>query len=150
MGIKKTLSLPWIEFLKEPTISGLPLHEQQGIYRKLTDINHEVPWSTYKELPHIKELSLNEQTQRYKIYLDELDKVRQEQLRILQEYKQFDQTQLLQPENLDWLNNYASGQGRGPLRDLGRFSQPPHILLEDGDDLLLEDSGLILLEADSA
>ena len=148
--VRKTLNLVWTEFLKEPNIAGLQLHEQQNLYRKLTDINFEVPWSVFAEMPHIKELSLQEQTQRYKIYLDELDKVRQEQFRLLQEYKQFDQTQLLQPENLDWLNNYASGQGRGPLRDLGRFSQPPHILLEDGDDLLLEDTGLILLEADSA
>ena len=148
--VRKTLNLVWTEFLKEPNIAGLQLHEQQNLYRKLTDINYEVPWSVYKEMPHIKELSLQEQTQRYKIYLDELDKVRQEQFRLLQEYKQFDQTQLLQPENLDWLNNYASGQGRGPIRDLGRFDQPPHILLEDGDDLLLEDTGLILLEADSA
>ena len=150
MGIKKTLSLHWLDFVAEPGIASLPLHEQQGFFRKLTDPNHEVPWSIFKALPHIVKLNLNEQTQRYKIYLDELDKVRQEQLRILQEYKQFDQTQLLQPENLDWLNNYASGQGRGPIRDLGRFDQPPHILLEDGDDLLLEDTGLILLEAGSA
>ena len=95
----------------------------------------------------MKELSLNEVTNRYKIYLDELDKVRQEQFLIMEQYKQFEQTQVLQQPNLDWLNNYASGQGRGPLRDLGRFTQPPHILLEDGDDLLLEDDGLILLEA---
>jgi len=145
--VRKTLNLVWTEFLKEPNIAGLPLHEQQGLYRKLTDINYEIPWSVFKEMPHMKELSLNEVTNRYKIYLDELDKVRQEQFLIMEQYKQFEQTQVLQQPNLDWLNNYASGQGRGPLRDLGRFTQPPHILLEDGDDLLLEDDGLILLEA---
>jgi len=150
MGIRKTLNLRWSDFLEEPGVSRLPLHEQRNIYRKLTDINAEVPWSVFKSFPHISELSLHEQTQRYKIYLDELDKVRQEQLMLLEQYKQFDQTQDIQQPPLDWLNNYASGQGRGPLRDLGRFTQPPHILLEDGDDLLLEDSGLILLEADSA
>ena len=151
MGIKKTLNLHWLDFLAQPNISGLPLHEQQGIFRKLTDPGHEVPWNIFKELPHIKDLSLNEITQRYKVYLDELDKVRQEQLMILEQYKQFDQSQELQQETtLDWLNNYSTGQGRGALRDLGRFAQPPHILLEDGDDLLLEDTGLILLEADSA
>lgn len=150
MGMKKTLNLRWADFLTEPGVEGLPLHEQRNIYRKLTDINAEVPWSVFKSFPHISNLSLHEQTQRYKIYLDELDKVRQEQLLLLEQYKQFDQTQQIQQPPLDWLNNYASGQGRGPLRDLGRFTQPPHILLEDGDDLLLEDSGLILLEADSA
>ena len=147
--VRKTLNLVWTEFLKEPNIAGLQLHEQQNLYRKLTDVNYEVPWSVYKEMPHIKELSLQEQTQRYKIYLDELDKVRQEQFLLLEQYKQFDQTQN-DYDNLDWLNNYSTGQGRGPIRDLGRFDQPPHILLEDGDDLLLEDTGLILLEADSA
>lgn len=148
--VRKTLNLVWTEFLKEPNIAGLQLHEQQNLYRKLTDINFEVPWSVFREMPHIKELTLQEQTNRYKIYLDELDKVRQEQFLILEQYKQFDQTQIDHQPNLDWLNNYASGQGRGPLRDLGRFTQLPHILLEDGDDLLLEDSGLVLLEADSA
>jgi len=148
--VRKTLNLVWTEFLKEPNITSLQLHEQQNLYRKLTDINYEVPWPTFREMPHIKELTLQEQTNRYKIYLDELDKVRQEQFLILEQYKQFDQTQNVVQHNLDWLNNYASGQGRGPLRDLGRFSEPPHILLEDGDDLLLEDLGLVLLEADSA
>ena len=148
--VRKTLNLVWTEFLKEPNIAGLQLHEQQNLYRKLTDINFEVPWSIFREMPHIKELTLQEQTNRYKIYLDELDKVRQEQFLILEQYKQFDQTQNDNQHNLDWLNNYASGQGRGPLRDLGRYTQIPHILLEDGDDLLLEDSGLVLLEADSA
>ena len=151
MGINKTLNLRWAEFLAEPSIKALPLHEARGIYRKLTDPGHEVPWSVFKEMPHVKNLTLEEVTQRYKVYLDELDKVRQEQLMLLEQYKQFDQTQDLQQQNtLDWLNNYATGQGRGPLRDLGRFNQPPHILLEDGDDLLLEDTGLILLEVDSA
>jgi hypothetical protein len=150
MGIKKTLSLHWLDFVAEPAIQGLALHEQQNLYRKLTDINYEIPWSVFKDMPHMRDLTLNEVTQRYKIYLDELDKVRQEQLMILEQYKQFDQTQEPQQTTLDWLNNYSTGQGRGPLRDLGRFTQPPHILLEDGDDLLLEDSGLILLEADSA
>ena len=148
--VRKTLNLVWTEFLKEPNIAGLQLHEQQNLYRKLTDINFEVPWSVFREMPHIKELTLQEQTNRYKVYLDELDKVRQEQFLILEQYKQFDQTQIDHQPNLDWLNNYASGQGRGPLRDLGRYTQLPHILLEDGDDLLLEDSGLVLLEADSA
>ena len=148
--VRKTLNLVWTEFLKEPNIASLQLHEQQNLYRKLTDINYEIPWSVFREMPHIKELTLQEQTNRYKIYLDELDKVRQEQFLILEQYKQFDQTQNVVQHNLDWLNNYASGQGRGPLRDLGRFSEPPHILLEDGDDLLLEDLGLVLLEADSA
>jgi len=148
--VRKTLNLVWTEFLKEPNIAGLQLHEQQNLYRKLTDVNFEVPWSVFREMPHIKELTLQEQTNRYKVYLDELDKVRQEQFLILEQYKQFDQTQIDHQPNLDWLNNYASGQGRGPLRDLGRYTQLPHILLEDGDDLLLEDSGLVLLEADSA
>jgi len=148
--VRKTLNLVWTEFLKEPNIAGLQLHEQQNLYRKLTDVNFEVPWSVFREMPHIKELTLQEQTNRYKVYLDELDKVRQEQFLILEQYKQFDQTQNDNQHNLDWLNNYASGQGRGALRDLGRFTEPPHILLEDGDDLLLEDSGLVLLEADSA
>ena len=148
--VRKTLNLVWTEFLKEPNIAGLQLHEQQNLYRKLTDVNFEVPWSVFREMPHIKELTLQEQTNRYKVYLDELDKVRQEQFLILEQYKQFDQTQIDHQPNLDWLNNYASGQGSGPLRDLGRYTQLPHILLEDGDDLLLEDSGLVLLEADSA
>ena len=148
--VRKTLNLVWTEFLKEPNIAGLQLHEQQNLYRKLTDVNFEVPWSVFREMPHIKELTLQEQTNRYKVYLDELDKVRQEQFLILEQYKQFDQTQNDNQHNLDWLNNYSTGQGRGPLRDLGRFTQLPHILLEDGDDLLLEDSGLVLLEADSA
>ena len=145
MSTRKTLNLVWTEFLKEPNISGLSLHEQQSVYRKLTDVNSEVPWSVFVNLPHIKDLTLNEQTNRYKVYLDELDKVRQEQFLLMEQYKQFDQTQN-DFNNLDWLNNYSTGQGRGPIRDLGRFDQPPHILLENGDDLLLEDSGLILLE----
>ena len=148
--VRKTLNLVWTEFLKEPNIAGLQLHEQQNLYRKLTDVNFEVPWSVFREMPHIKELTLQEQTNRYKVYLDELDKVRQEQFLILEQYKQFDQTQNDNQHNLDWLNNYSTGQGRGALRDLGRFTELPHILLEDGDDLLLEDSGLVLLEADSA
>ena len=148
--VRKTLNLVWTEFLKEPNIVGLQLHEQQNLYRKLTDINSEVPWTVFTQMPHIKDLTIQEQTQRYKIYLDELDKVRQEQFLILEQYKQFDQTQIDHQPNLDWLNNYSTGQGRGALRDLGRFTEPPHILLEDGDDLLLEDSGLVLLEADSA
>lgn len=149
MGIKKTLNLHWLDFVAEPAISGLPLHEQQNIFKKLTDINYEIPWSVYKALPHIKDLSLNEQTSRYKVYLDELDKVRQEQLMILEQYKQFELTQNDNQHNLDWLNNYSQGQGGVGPRDLGRFAQPPHILLEDGDDLLLEDSGLILTEDDT-
>ena len=147
MSVKKTLTLPWLEFVKLEGVSSMPLHEQQGLFKKLSDPNYEMPWGQYKNLPHIVNLSLNEQTARYKTYLLELEEVRQEQLALLMEqYKQHDQTQLLQQENLDWLNNYASGQGRGPYRDLGRFNQPPHILLEDGEDLLLEDTGLILLE----
>ena len=151
MSYKPTLNLPWLDFIKLKEIKSLALHEQQSIFKKMSDPNHEIPWSVYKNLPHIEPLTLQEQTQHYKVYLDELEKVRLEQLMILEQYKQFDQTQDLQQQTtLDWLNNYATGQGRGALRDLGRFSQPPHILLEDGDDLLLEDLGLILLEADSA
>ena len=148
MSFIPTLNLPWLEFIKLNEIKTLALNEQQSIFKKLTDPNNEVPWSVFKNLPHIVSLSLTEQTQRYKIYLDELEKVRLEQLMLLERYEQFDEAST-QLDNLDWLNNYQ-GQGRGPYRDLGRFGQPPHILLEDGDDLLLEDSGLILLEADSA
>ena len=149
MSYKPTLNLPWLEFIKFKEVKSLALHEQQAIFRKMSDPNHEIPWSAYRQLPHIQPLTLEEQTQHYKVYLDELEKVRLEQLMLLEQYKQFDQTQN-DYDNLDWLNNYSTGQGRGPLRDLGRFTQPPHILLEDGDDLLLEDSGLVLLEADSA
>ena len=148
MSFIPTLNLPWLEFIKLNEIKTLALNEQQSIFKKLTDPNNEVPWSIFKTLPHIVPLSLTEQTQRYKIYLDELEKVRLEQLMLLERYEQFDEAST-QYDNLDWLNNYQ-GQGRGPYRDLGRFAQPPHILLEDGDDLLLEDTGLILLEADSA
>ena len=151
MSHKPTLNLPWLEFIKLNGIEGLVEHEQKSIFKKLTDPNHEVPWSVFTTLPHITQLSLQEQTQRYKIYLDELEKVRLEQLMLVEQYKQFDQSQEIQLETtLDWLNNYSTGQGRGPLREMGRFLKPPHILLEDGDDLLLEDTGLILLEADSA
>ena len=108
----------------------------------MTDPNQEIPWGVFKNMPHIVELSLNEQTQRYKIYLDELEKVRQEQLLLVEQYRMFQDRDY---DNLDWLNSYE-GQGRGPLRDLGGDVQPPHILLEDGEDLLLEDTGLILLE----
>ena len=146
MAIKKTLTLPWLEFIKLDGISSMPLHEQTGIFRKLSDPNFEMPWGQFKNLPHVIGLNLNEQTNRYKVYLDELETVRQEQLALLLEYKQFEATQN-QHDNLDWLNNYSSGQGRGPLRDLGNDNKPPHILLEDGSDVLLEDTGLILLEA---
>ena len=78
--VRKTLNLVWTDFLKEPNILELQLHEQQHLYRKLTDVNH-----------------------------------------------------------------HQSGQGRGPIRDLGNV-QPPHILLENGFDVLLESLGLILLE----
>ena len=149
MSYKPTLNLPWLEFIKLHEVSSLAKHEQQAVFKKMTDPNQEIPWSAYRQLPHIVPLSLSEQTQHYKVYLDELEKVRLEQLMLVEQYKQFDQTQN-QFDNLDWLNNYSTGQGRGPIRDLGRFDQPPHILLEDGEDLLLEDTGLILLEADSA
>lgn len=142
--VRKTLNLVWTDFLKEPNILELQLHEQQHLYRKLTDVNHQIPWYIFSELPHIQELSLQEQSNRYKVYLDELDKIRQEQFLILERYKQFDQSQE-QLSNIDWLNNYQSGQGRGPIRDLGN-DDPPHILLENGFDVLLESLGLILLE----
>lgn len=144
MSVKKTLNLHWLDFLKLDGVSTMALHEQQSVFKKLSDPNYEMPWSQYKELPHIVNLSIHEQTSRYKVYLLELQEVRDQQMLLVEQYKLF-QENSTEYDNLDWLNSYQ-GQGRGPYRDLGEFDQPPHILLEDGEDLLLEDTGLILLE----
>ena len=83
MSVKKTLTLPWLEFVKLEGVSSMPLHEQQGLFKKLSDPNYEMPWGQYKNLPHIVNLSLNEQTARYKTYLIELEEIRQQQLALL-------------------------------------------------------------------
>ena len=143
MSLKPTLHLPWLEFIKLDSISVLPLHEQSSVFRKMTDPNQVIPWLTFKELPHIIDLSLSEQTQRYKKYLDELDKVRLEQLQQIQQ----EQPVINEYDNLNWLIQ-RRGQGAfiPPPPPSGSIPIPPHILLEIGDDLLLEDSGLIVLE----
>jgi len=84
MSLKPTLHLPWLEFIKLDSISSLPLHEQSEVFRKMTDPNQAIPWLTFRDLPHIVDLSIQEQTQRYKKYLDELDKIRLEQLQQVQ------------------------------------------------------------------
>lgn len=143
MSLKPTLHLPWLEFIKLDSISKLPLHEQSSVFRKMTDPNQVIPWLTFKELPHIVDLSLSEQTQRYKKYLDEMDKVRLDQLQQVQQ----EQPVINEYDNLNWLIQ-RRGQGAfiPPPPPSGSITIPPHILLEIGDDLLLEDSGLIVLE----
>ena len=140
MSLKPTLHLPWLEFIKLDSISSLPLHEQSSVFRKMTDPNQVIPWLTFKELPHIVDLSLSEQTQRYRKYLDELDKVRLEQLQQIQQ----EQPILNEYDNLNWLVQRRSQGALLPFS--GSISLPSHLLLEIGDDLLLEDSGLIVLE----
>ena len=140
MSLKPTLHLPWLEFIKLDSISSLPLHEQSSVFRKMTDPNQVIPWLTFKELPHIVDLSLSEQTQRYRKYLDELDKVRLEQLQQIQQ----EQPVLNEYDNLNWLVQRRSQGAFLPFS--GSISLPSHLLLEIGDDLLLEDSGLIVLE----
>ena len=143
MSLKPTLHLPWLEFIKLDSISVLPLHEQSSVFRKMTDPNQVIPWLTFKELPHIVDLSLSEQTQRYKKYLDEMDKVRLDQLQQIQQ----EQPVINEYDNLNWL---IQRRGQGAFEPApppsGSIPIPPHILLEIGDDLLLEDSGLIVLE----
>ena len=135
--------MPLIEFIKIDSISKLPLHEQSSIFRKMTDPNQVIPWLTFKELPHIVDLPLPEQTQRYKKYLDEIDKVRLDQLRQIQQ----EQPVINEYHNLNWLiQRRSQGAFIPPPPPSGSIPIPPHILLETGDDLLLEDSGLILLE----
>ena len=110
----------------------------------MTDPNQAIPWLTFRDLPHIVDLSIQEQTQRYKKYLDELDKVRLEQLQQVQQEQ--DQPIINEYDNLNWLIQ-RRGQGAFiPQQLSGSIVIPPHILLEIGDDLLLEDSGLIVLE----
>jgi len=145
MSLKPTLHLPWLEFIKLDSISVLPLHEQSSVFRKMTDPNQVIPWLTFKELPHIMDLSIQEQTQRYKKYLDELDKVRLEQLQQVQQEQ--DQPIINEYDNLNWLiQRRSQGAFQPQPPPSGSIVIPPHILLEIGDDLLLEDSGLIVLE----
>ncbi|MDB0041570.1 hypothetical protein N9F16_00620 [bacterium] len=144
MSLKPTLHLPWLEFIKLDSISSLPLHEQSEVFRKMTDPNQAIPWLTFRDLPHIVDLSIQEQTQRYKKYLDELDKIRLEQLQQVQQEQ--DKPVINEYDNLNWLIQ-RRGQGTFiPQQLSGSIVIPPHILLEIGDDLLLEDSGLIVLE----
>ena len=142
MSLKPTLHLHWLEFIKLDSISTLPLHEQSEVFRKMTDPNQAIPWLAFRDLPHIVDLSIQEQTQRYKKYLDELDKIRLEQLQQVQQEQ--DKPVINEYDNLNWLIQ-RRGQG-APLPFSGSISLPPHLLLEIGDDLLLEDSGLIVLE----
>jgi len=142
MSLKPTLHLPWLEFIKLDSISTLPLHEQSKVFRQMTDPNQAIPWLAFRDLPHIQDLSIQEQTQRYKKYLDELDKVRLEQLQNVQEVQE--QKIINEYDNLNWLIQ-RRGQG-APLPFSGSIPPLSHILLEIGDDLLLEDSGLIILE----
>ena len=142
MSLKPTLHLPWLEFIKLDSISTLPLHEQSKVFRQMTDPNQAIPWLAFRDLPHIRDLSIQEQTQRYKKYLDELDKVRLEQLQNVQEEQE--QKIINEYDNLNWLIQ-RRGQGAPPPFS-GSIQPIPHILLEIGDDLLLEDSGLIILE----
>lgn len=143
MSLKPTLHLPWLEFIKLDSISSLPLHEQSSVFRKMTDPNQVIPWLTFKDLPHIVDLNIQEQAQRYRKYLDELDKVRLEQLQQIQQ----EQPVLNEYDNLNWLIQRRSQGAFEPTPPpSGSITIPPHILLEIGDDLLLEDSGLIVLE----
>ena len=145
MSLKPTLHLPWLEFIKLDSISTLPLHEQSEVFRKMTDPNQAIPWLAFRDLPHIVDLSIQEQTQRYKKYLDELDKVRLEQLQHVQQEQE--QQIINEYDNLNWLIQQRSqGAFIPPPPPSGSIVIPPHILLEIGDDLLLEDSGLIVLE----
>ena len=144
MSLKPTLHLPWLEFIKLDSISSLPLHEQSEVFRKMTDPNQAIPWLTFRDLPHIVDLSIQEQTQRYKKYLDELDKIRLEQLQQLQQEQ--DKPVINEYDNLNWLIQRRSQGAFIPQQLSGSIVIPSHILLEIGDDLLLEDSGLIVLE----
>ena len=147
MSLKPTLHLPWLEFIKLDSISSLPLREQSEVFKKMTDPNQAIPWLTFKELPHIVDLSIQEQTQRYKKYLDELDeldKVRLQQLQQLQQEQ--DRPIINEYDNLNWLIQRRSQGAFIPQQLSGSIVIPSHILLEIGDDLLLEDSGLIVLE----
>jgi len=145
MSLKPTLHLPWLEFIKLDSISSLPLHEQSEVFRKMTDPNQAIPWLTFRDLPHIVDLSIQEQTQRYKKYLDELDKIRLEQLQQVQQEQ--DKPVINEYDNLNWLiQRRSQGAFIPPPPPSGSIVIPPHILLEIGDDLLLEDSGLIVLE----
>ena len=144
MSLKPTLHLHWLEFIKLDSISTLPLHEQSEVFRKMTDPNQAIPWLAFRDLPHIVDLSIQEQTQRYKKYLDELDKVRLEQLQHVQQEQE--QQIINEYDNLNWLIQRRSQGAFIPQQLSGSIVIPPHILLEIGDDLLLEDSGLIVLE----
>ena len=144
MSLKPTLHLPWLEFIKLDSISSLPLHEQSEVFRKMTDPNQAIPWLTFRDLPHIVDLSIQEQTQRYKKYLDELDKIRLEQLQHIQQEQ--DRPIINEYDNLNWLIQRRSQGAFIPQQLSGSIVIPSHILLEIGDDLLLEDSGLIVLE----
>jgi len=144
MSLKPTLHLPWLEFIKLDSISSLPLREQSEVFKKMTDPNQAIPWLTFKELPHIVDLNISEQAQRYRKYLDELDKVRLQQLQQLQQEQ--DKPVINEYDNLNWLIQRRSQGAFIPQQLSGSIVIPSHILLEIGDDLLLEDSGLIVLE----
>jgi len=141
MSLKPTLHLPWLEFIKLDSISSLPINEQTSVFRKMTDPNQVIPWLTFKEFPHIVDLSLPEQAQYYRKYIDELDKVRLDQLRLANE--QENKVITPQYDNLNWL---LQRQGQGAQAPPSGSISPPHIILEDGSNLLLEDKGLILIE----
>mgnify|MGYP003650819369 CR=1 FL=1 len=142
MSFKPTLHLPWLEFIKLDSISSLPLNEQSSVFKKMTDPNQIIPWLTFKELPHIVDLNISEQAQYYRKYLDELDKVRLQQLQQLQQEQ--NQEVINEYDNLDWLLQ-RKGQG-AETPPSGSNQLPAHILLQDASSLLLEDSGLILIE----
>ena len=142
MSFKPTLHLPWLEFIKLDSVSSLSLNEQSSAFKKMTDPNQVIPWLTFKELPHIVNLNISEQAQYYKKYLDELDKVRLQQLQQLQQEQ--DRPIINEYDNLNWLLQRQSQGAKAPPS--GSNQLPAHILLQDASSLLLEDSGLILIE----
>jgi len=108
----------------------------------------EFTFDQFKRLNEVAELNadISVLTELYKNYLKQLGETR---AILLNEQKDFDAEQLWRFEQWEERQRYLQSRTRHAGGVGGVYKAPPpppHILLEDGSDLLLEDSGLVLLE----
>lgn len=144
----KLINMSFDAFTSLQGVRELPNAQARGLYDRLQNLTNEVPWLIFQNLPFIEDLPLTQQTSIYRQYLiDRLDALREiavkDQKRAEVTYDNNTDTF----DTLSWLRDTRPGDGSS-FKD--NYVAPPHILLEDGRDLLLEDLGLILIEEGTA
>ena len=144
----KLIGLNFDAFRSLQGVMQLPVAQARSVYDRLQNLTNEVTWLVFQNLPFIQDLSLSQQTSIYRQYLiDRMDAIRQIAIK---DARRAEATYDNSVDTFDTLNWLRSRPGSGDSYVDRDPNNLPHILLESGDDLLLEDLGLILLEDDSA